>query len=330
MTQMFPEVAKLNILSERRLADLLSVPTERLVEISLATSSHYKPFSLSKPVRPFPTPKPPGSLRNIDNPQGDTRWVQNRIYQRLLKPICFPAHIMGAVRNRSVYDNAHLHLGAKLLVTIDIKACFPSITNKKVFRVWRDLLGCSPPVAQLLTRLTTFKRYLPQGAPTSPSLANLFIWLIDEPIRLVCADASVTYSTWIDDLAFSGDKARDLIPVAAAALKSEGFKISRKKVRIMGPSAVKILAGTRLGGTEVRAPNDKISRARSGIHKLGTGLVSPSQQERYINSLVGQLRYIEQLYPADVARPASLLASAIKGCHISKPAKKYIAARAGL
>lgn len=330
MTQTFPEVAKLNILSERRLADLLSVPSERLVEISLSSPSHYKPFLRSKPVRPFQTRQPAGSPRNIDNPQDDTRWLQNRIYHRLLKPICFPPHIMGAVPKRSVYDNAHLHLGAILLVTIDIKSCFPSLTNKKIFRVWRDLLGCSPPVAQLLTRLTTYKRYLPQGAPTSPSLANLFIWLIDEPIRLACAEGGVTYSTWIDDLAFSGDKARDLIPVAAAALRSEGLRISRKKVRIMGPRAVKVLAGTRLGGTKVRAPKDKISRVRSGIHKLSSGLVSTSQQERYINGLVGQLRYIEQLYPADVTRPAEILASAVKGCHISKPAKKYIAARAGI
>ena len=305
MTQTFPEVVKLKILSERHLAHLLCVPSERLVEISLSSPSHYEPFLRSKPLRPFQI-KPAGSARSIDNPQNDTRWVQNRIYECLLKPIFFPPHIMGAVSKRSVYHNAHLHLGANLLVTIDIKACFPSITNKKVFRVWRDLLGCSPPVAQLLTRLTTYKRYLPQGAPTSPSLANLFIWLIDEPIRLACAETSVTYSTWIDDLAFSGDKARDLIPVAAAALRSEGLRISRKKVRIMGPRAVKLLAGARLGDTKVRAPKDKTSRVRSGIHKLRSGLVSPSQQERYINGLVGQLRYIEQLHPADVpAQPKS-------------------------
>ena len=328
MTQTFPEVARLNILSERRLGDLLRVPSERLAEISLSSPDHYDPFPCSKPLRPFQT-QPVGSPRNIDNPQDDTRWVQNRIYHRLLKPICFPTHIMGAVPKRSVYDNAHLHLGANLLVTIDIKGCFPSITNAKVFRVWRDLLGCSPPVAELLTRLTTFKRYLPQGAPTSPALANLFIWLIDEPIRAACAEASVTYSTWIDDLAFSGDKARDLIQTAAATLRSEGLKISRKKVRIMGPTAVKLLTGTRLGRKDVRAPKDKISRIRSGIHKLRLGLVSVSQQERYINGLVGQLRYIEQLYPADVTRPSKILASAVKGCHISKQAKKYIAAHAG-
>jgi RNA-directed DNA polymerase len=328
MNQVFHEVEKLKILSEKSLADRLRVPRERLVEISLSTASHYDPFPTRKPPRPFQK-KPLGSRRNIDNPQDDTRWVQGRIYQRLLKPISFPAHIKGAVTKRSVYHNAHLHLGASLLVTIDIKGCFPSIDNEKVYRVWADLLGCSPPVAKILTRLTTYKRYLPQGAPTSPSLANLFIWLIDRPIREACVEASVTYSTWIDDLAFSGDNARGLIQVAASVLKSERMRISRKKVRIMGPSGIKLLTGTRLGGSEVRAPREKLSRIRSGTHKLQLGLIPPSQQEAYISGLVAQLRFIEQLHPDEVTRPARILASAIKGCHISKPAKKYISARAG-
>jgi hypothetical protein len=236
-------VEKVNILSVNKLADVLKVPRETLCRLSDTPHENYDPFMAVRPLRPFQK-KPPSEPRPIDNPLQELRWVQKRIYRRLLRPICFPDHIMGAVRKRSVSDNAGLHLGADLLVTLDIRQCFPSVTNVKVYDVWRVLLGCSTPVAALLTRLTTFRRRLPQGAATSPFLANLFIWMIDEPIRAACEELGVAYSTWIDDLAFSGERARELIQVAAGTLGARGLRLSRKKIKIMGPSAIKLLTGT--------------------------------------------------------------------------------------
>src|SRR6185437_11222291 len=139
-----------------------------------------------------------------------------------------------------------------------------------------------PPVAQLLTRLTTFDRHLPQGAATSPLLANLFVWMIDERIRRICDQLPVAYSTWIDDLAFSGDRARDLIQPAIEELAKHGLRVNRSKIKIMGPREIKLLTGTRLGANNVRAPRDKISRLRSGIYKLQSGLVEERDEERYI------------------------------------------------
>jgi hypothetical protein len=114
MSQTFPEVEKLNILSEKSLADRLRVPRERLVEISLSSASHYDPFPTRKAPRPFQK-KTLGSPRNIDNPQDDTRWVQKRIYQRLLKPICFPPHIMGAVRKLASKNWYELERGGRVM-----------------------------------------------------------------------------------------------------------------------------------------------------------------------------------------------------------------------
>ena len=175
-------VEKLQILSPNLLADILKIRRERLVSLSAEGRLQYSPFMSTRLPRPFQKihlSKP----RPIDNPRQELSWVQKRIYRRLLKPICFPEHILGAVPKRSVRDNAERHLASNLLVTLDIRQCFPSITNRQVYQVWADLLGCSPPVAKLLTELTTFDRHLPQGAATSPFLANLFIWMIDEPIN---------------------------------------------------------------------------------------------------------------------------------------------------
>jgi hypothetical protein len=278
-----------------------------------------------KAARPFQ--KAALSLpRPIDNPLRELSFVQKRIYRRLLKPICFPEHILGAVPKRSVRDNAERHLASTLLVTLDVTQCFPSITNAQVYRVWSEFMGCSPPVSRLLTQLTTINRRLPQGAATSPLLANLFIWMIDEPIRRICQQMTVTYSTWIDDLAFSGEHAREVIQPAIAVLAHHGLRVKRSKIRIMGPSAIKTLTGTRLGSQQVRAPKDKLSRIRSGIHKLRGGLVEKEDEERYILGLVGQLRFINQICPGDISTYGLELMAASKGRHLDPASRKFLAA----
>lgn len=321
------EIEKLNILSINKLASILGRGVAKLVEVARYADTYYGPFQTVGRERPFQ--KKPNKARTIDNPRGDLKKIQRRIYRHLLRPICFPPHILGGIQKRSVLDNAGYHLTTSLLVTIDVRKCFPSITNVQVYRVWRDLLGCSPPVASLLTRLTTFKRRLPQGSPASPLLANLLIWLIDEPIRNASTEKGLVYSTWIDDLAFSGKRSREMIQIAVSVLGEHGLRVSRGKIRIMGPRAIKLLTGTRLGKFHVRASRERLWRVRSGIHKLRTGLVPPNQQERYVDGLVGQLLYIEHLCPKDSVRYVRLLAECINKIPVSSAAKKYLTARAG-
>ena len=322
------EVGKLQILSPNRLADILQIPKEKLVSLAQRSNLLYGPFESLRTARPFQK-LPPCLPRPIDNPLRELSFVQKRIHRRLLRPICFPEHILGAVPKRSVRDNAERHLNAKLLVTLDTRQCFPSITNLHVYDVWAKLLGCSAPVAKLLTELTTFQRHLPQGAATSPLLANLLIWMIDEPIRTECLHLSVTYSTWIDDLAFSGSSARDLIQPAVAVLGAHGLRVKRKKIKIMGPRAIKLLTGTRLGFQRIRAPKEKLSRIRSGIHKLPCGLVDERDEERFILGLVGQLRYINQICPSDVSFYAGELKQACAGRYLDRPSKKFLSTAAG-
>ncbi len=327
--ELAPVVGKLHILSVNLLADRLRIPKETLVRLSLEPRLNYDPFEAPGKSRPFQK-RPPSKLRPIDNPLKELSWVQKRIYRRLLKPICFPEHVLGSVPKRSVRDNAERHLNSNApLVTIDIKQCFPSVTNVHVYRVWRQLLGCSTPVAKLLTRLTTFRRRLPQGAATSPLLANLFVWMVDEPIRRVCAEMDIEYSTYIDDFAFSGERARELIQVVASTLAPYGLLLKREKIRIMGPRATKLLTGTRLGLRQVRAPKEKLSRVRSGIHKLRTGLVREQDEERYIRGLVGQLRFIHQLCPRDVRAYANDLIVVSKGRPLAEHDRRFLLASAG-
>jgi hypothetical protein len=281
------------------LAHRLGVKPERLREIAEQAASFYRPFDFVPRPRPFQKRDPPAP-RPIDRPVGDLKAIQKKINSVLLRPLIFPPHVMGAVPFRSILDNSAVHVGAPLLVTVDVRRCFPSVSNKQIYRVWRDVLGCSAKVGALLTRLTTFERRLPQGAPTSPLLANLFIWSIDGPIRAECTHLGLKYTTWIDDLAFSGIRAREIVQVAIETLASERLAVSRYKVRIMGPRAVKLLTGTRLGRDRARAPRELTARVRSGLNKLGEGAIPLEDEEQYAQSLKARIRHIERVCSEDI------------------------------
>src|SRR5689334_12859687 len=207
----------------------------------------------------------PPKKRWIDNPVDPLKAIQSRIQERLLSPLILPEHLLGGVRGKSIRHNAQLHLGAQCLVTIDIKNFFPSITPRQVRNVFRRVLNCSPNVSYLLTGLTTCRGRLPQGAPTSPLLANLVLSSFDNKIRSVCLENGIRYSSWIDDLAFSGNSASQVIGLVVATLINAGFTVSHRKIKRMGPGNRKVLNNLVLGKF-VTVQKQYRARIRAGIH----------------------------------------------------------------
>jgi len=294
----------LNIKSLTALAYRLGLPKDLILSESLRAGRYYRPFtSRSRPPQ-FATIPREVKERAIDNPVDVIKEIQNRIYQRLLTPLPWPLHICGGIKGKSLLDNINQHLGTGVVVTLDIKSFFPSITTFHVYDVWSDLLRCSPEVAALLTRLTTFERHLPQGASTSSALANLVLYSLDQPIRAYCSQEGILYTTWIDDLAFSGEESRNVINVAVKALRVGGFAVPHRKLRIMPSHRPQILTGLLLN----RQPGvlrEYVSATRSAIHKLATGCVPAFDRERYLRTLRGRIVYIRMINPRR-ARPLEL------------------------
>ncbi|WP_218922414.1 reverse transcriptase domain-containing protein [Fuerstiella marisgermanici] len=83
-----------------------------------------------------------------------------------------------------------------------------------------------------------FQAHLPQGAPTSPALANLCAWSLDCRLAGLTATFGGRYSRYADDLIFSGDArfmstlSRFRVGVLAIA-HNEGFEIRNRKTLVM-------------------------------------------------------------------------------------------------
>ncbi len=286
----------LRIKSLRALAYRLDLPEDLIVLESHRAGRDYSPFISRNEPAPFAKLPTVFKERPIDNPVEAIKFIQARIYQRLLQPLPWPEHIFGGVKGKSLLHNIRLHLAAPVIVTVDIKSFFPSISTHQIYAVWANLLDCSPEIAGILTRLTTYDFHLPQGAATSSALSNLVLYSLDHPIREYCKKACIQYSTWIDDLAFSGEAARHAINVAVEALRRGGFALPHRKMKIMPAHRRQMLTGLLLN----RQPGllrRYESTVRSGIHKLETGLVPRFQHHAYIRRLQGRITYIRMINP---------------------------------
>jgi hypothetical protein len=292
---------RLNIRSLRGLEFCLGISRNTLQSVAVKAETYYSPFPKPQKLKPFQKKFKPAKQRIIDNPIDPLRTIQKRIQHRVLATIDLPFYLCGGVKGRTLLDNVGMHLGAPVIVTVDIKDFFPSIHNRRVYEIWTRVLGCSADIGSLLTRLTTRTHYLPQGSSTSTMLANLVISSIDRPIREACGKSGVRYSTWVDDLAFSGANARAVLPTVIRTLKAAGLNVSRAKIRVMGEGVRKILNGVLLGTSPSVTPQ-RIKQMRSGINKLRTGEVPRLARTGYINQLGASIAQIATISPDKAGR----------------------------
>lgn len=215
-----------SLVSISRLEELLQRTRVDLRALSLSVEGHYRPFHLHDSW---------GQKRrdrHVDDPDPELKAVQRAI-KRLLHGLWVPPYGMfGAVAKRSLLHNAKVHVGRQVLVTIDIERCFPSISNKLVYEALQRLVGCSA-TARLITKLVTLNFHLPQGAPTSPVLANIVLQPALEALQAHGRRIGVSVSCWIDDFAFSGARAPEMLEVAHRAFGALGLTIAKEKTRIM-------------------------------------------------------------------------------------------------
>lgn len=279
----------------------MGMTREKLRTISSNAEAYYDPFPQLKPPRPFAKKPSALKIREIDRPRDPLFEVQNRIYSALLRDIEMPEYICGGVKGRSVLDNVAHHATQTIIVTLDIKSWFPTITTNQVYFVWHTVLKCSDKIARLLTKLTTFNGHLPQGAPTSTALSNLVLYSVDAVIRKCAAEHGVNYSSWVDDLVLSGSKARQLIPVVVAILKRAGFKISRCKLRVMGPGKQRVVNGV-IAGEKPSISIQNRDRIRAALYRLKMRHIREEDMDRYIATQKGRIAYLAMVNPRQARR----------------------------
>ena len=178
--------------------------------------------------------KPSGSFRLIEAPKPRLKAIQRRLLDEILVHI--PAHdsAHGFRPGRSITTFAARHVGQAIVLRMDLRDFFVSITSARVFAIYLTA-GYPERVARILSGLCTntvpmqvmhqvdraasegpasmmpwqerrpyVSPHLPQGSPTSPALANLVAYRFDARLAALSVAAGATYTRYADDLVFSG------------------------------------------------------------------------------------------------------------------------------
>ncbi|MDT7838968.1 reverse transcriptase family protein [Aquabacterium sp. OR-4] len=249
------------------LAQTLGVSVEYLQLLATQANSLYR---LAKPIV-----KPDGSIRQPLDAKPPLKELHRRITERILLRVEYPPYLTGSLKGTEAKKNAEMHTGKCIVICEDIKSFFPSITPQAVNDVWRGFFGFPPPVASLLTSLTTKDGQLPQGAIPSSYLANLILWRHEPELHSQLAVQGITYSRYVDDISVSSavfmSKAvqTEVIGRVYGMLAKVGLKPKRAKHETYSRS-MRMVTTKLVVNKKPALPQKKRSQIRAAVHHLET------------------------------------------------------------
>jgi RNA-directed DNA polymerase len=286
---------------------------------------------------------PSGSVRVLEPPKPRLKALQRRLLAELLGlvPVHDAAH--GFVPSRSVATYAAPHARRPVVVRLDLEGFFASVPAARVYGVWRAA-GYPEPVAHALTGLVTTvlprsvwdgvpepadpalrgahwrlgrrlaAPHLPQGAPTSPALANLAARRLDARLSALAGAWGGRYTRYADDLALSGPAGwrrgtSRLLDAVEEVARDEGFRLNPRKTGVL-PAAGRQVLGGLVVNDRPRVARHEVDLLRAVLHNCAVH--GPSTQDReghpsFEAHLRGRVSWVAQTDPARGARLRAML-----------------------
>ena len=183
------------IMNTYHLSNILGIKWKNFKNIISNSDKLYYDFKISKKA---------GGKRTISMPNKELLIVQKKIQEKILNNITIHDNAYGFVKNRSIIDNAKKHLNKQMILNIDLKDFFPSIHRGRVFYIFKNICKYDNDTSYCLTKLTTYKNSVPQGAPTSPSISNIVAFMLDVRLSKIADKFNINYTRYADDITFSG------------------------------------------------------------------------------------------------------------------------------
>lgn len=269
----------------------------------------------------FTVPKKSGGVRELCTPHRSLAAAQRWIFQNVLQALPMHPAAHGFVKGRSIRTNALPHVGQQVLVNVDLKDFFPTITFRRVRGVFEQL-GYSPAVATIFALLSTESprrtveyasrifhvatgpRALPQGACTSPALSNLIARRLDSRLAGIAGKLGWQYTRYADDLSFSASaevepesKVGYLLARVRHIAQDEGFCVNEKKTRVLRRSTAMQVTGVVVNECPGVRRRER-RRLRAILHNAKrSGLASQNRADEphFEDKLRGQIAFVQMI-----------------------------------
>lgn len=177
--------------------------------------------------------KKSGGFRELNVPSENLKYIQRWILDNILYYVSCSESVCGFMPEKSIVDNAKIHVNKECVIGFDIKNFFPTIHFGRVKGVFEEL-GYASHLSIILANICTYKGVLPQGAPTSPYIANLICRKLDYRLETLCKKYNADYTRYADDITISGDKKiKSCINTVKCIICDEGFSLNNEKQRVL-------------------------------------------------------------------------------------------------
>jgi hypothetical protein len=317
--------------TEQALADLLGLSLPHLLWLADPSGRNVKHrLRRLRTYRHRWVAKRGGGVRLLEIPSPLLRRAQRKLLDGLLNLVPPHAAAHGFRPGRSIVTNATPHCGRAVVLRFDLADFFPSVPAGRVFGLFRAL-GYPNAVARLLGSLCTTTlpreawdgrpnpaadgtdhpvwvrwnaRHLPQGAPTSPAVANLVAFGLDQRLSGLANAVGATYTRYADDLTFSGGDdfrrcvgrfVRRVVLIAA----EEGFTVNRGKTRVLGRAARQTVTGVVVNThpNVPRAEFDRLKAILTNCVRTGPAAQNRARVPDFRAHLAGRVAHVAEVNP---------------------------------
>lgn len=274
-----------------------------------------------------------GGLRLLEAPRPRLKQAQRQLLDGLLAQVPLHPAATGFRAGRSVVDHARHHAGQAVLLRFDLQDFFGHVHAGRVHALFTTL-GYPAHTAQALTALCTCRTpepvlerlreagaldwrqaqrlrdpHLPQGAPTSPALANLACFRLDLRLQGLADSLQARYSRYADDIVLSGPpvlaaRSAEIRILVARISAEEGFALNLRKTHVATQATAQRVCGV-VVNRHPNLPRAEFDRLKATLHRhvLAGGIGADE-----LAALRGRVAWAVQLNPAKAQRLQRLLA----------------------
>ena len=147
-------------------------------------------------------PKRRGGTRTLLVPERRLKFLQRQTLKLLEQLHSSRAPVHGFVKGKGAITNANEHQKRPYLLNLDLEDFFGTISRRRVVGLL-EALGLDTEVAKAIAVICVTRNQLPQGAPTSPILANMISYRLDGALMSVAKKHHLRYTRYADDISFS-------------------------------------------------------------------------------------------------------------------------------
>ena len=178
-------------------------------------------------------------------------------------------------------------------VPFDLKDFFPSTKEAATLKILTQYRGYSSAEYGAMLRLVCRNGSLPQGAPTSPHLANLAMWDADVDLWRYAHEHQITYTRYADDLTFSGDiLPENLLDFLKQVLTKNGYRLAPGKSKWLGQHKRQMVTGL-VVNEKLNLPRPIRKRLRAIVHDIRTNGIDHALERSTMNldQIVGRIAF---------------------------------------